>query len=441
MLSTNITVSEQQDRFLPICIASAACVLAYMVAPMMAPGLVPAAALALAIWLSANAGRVPVLKPSALLLLLGLAGTYLLINASWSLAPSSACASVALYFALVVTCFLTIDALYASSLGVLRVLALGICIGVACGAMFLLFEVLSNQAVHRLLMSQVPMLRTNAPEAQSEAGWVTFLPQYILNRSATAVSLCLWPTLLMIGQIEAERWKKVLLYAGVAAGVLAIMGSDHETSKLACLGGALTYIVFLVSPVSARRLTIAGWIVATLLVVPLSSLAYSQEVYRAWWLPDMARHRIVIWGYTTEQLAHAPVFGVGIATPRVLNERTRDTSEPAPGSHYRRSTKAHSHNIYLQTWFETGAVGAGMLLVLGLLVLRSLQAAAAGARPYLHAAFVTSALVGASSFSLWAPWFMASFALAIILASVGAALAGLGDRPQAAPSKRLGLAI
>jgi len=440
MLSTNITVSEQQDRFLPICIASAACVLAYMVAPMMAPGLVPAAALALAIWLSANAGRVPVLKPSALLLLLGLAGTYLLINASWSLAPSSACASVALYFALVVTCFLTIDALYASSLGVLRVLALGICIGVACGAMFLLFEVLSNQAVHRLLMSQVPMLRTNAPEAQLEAGWVTFLPLYILNRSTTAVSLCLWPTLLMIGQIAAG-WKKGLLYAGMAGGVLAIMGSDHETSKLACLAGALTYIVFLVSPASARRLTVAGWIVATLLVVPLCSLAYSQQLYRAWWLPDMAKHRIVIWGYTAEQLARAPVFGVGVATSRVLNEQTRDTSEPAPGTDYRRSTKSHSHNIYLQTWFETGAVGAGLLLVLGLLVLRSLQAAAAEAQPYLHAAFVTSALVGASSFSLWAPWFMASFALAIILASVAAALTRLGDRPQAAPSKRLGLAI
>ena len=365
----------------------------------------------------------------------GLTGTYLLVNSSWSLAPSSAYASVALYFVLVVTCLLTIDALYASSFRVLRVVALGISIGVACGAMFLLFEVLSNQAAHRLLMSQVPMLRTNAPEAQLVAGWVTFLPQYILNRSATAVSLCLWPALLMIGQIEAERWKKVLLYAGMACGVLAIMGSDHETSKLACLGGVLTYIIFLVSPASARRLTVAGWIVATLLVVPLCSLAYSHQLYRAWWLPDMAKHRIVLWGYTTEQLAHAPVFGVGIATPRVLNERTRNTSEPAPGSEYKRSTKSHSHNIYLQIWFETGAVGAGMLLVLGLLVLRSLQAAAEGARPYLYAAFVTSALIGASSFSLWAPWFMASFALAMILASVGAALTRQAtDRRPHAPS-------
>jgi O-antigen ligase len=117
------------------------------------------------------------------------------------------------------------------------------------------------------------------------------------------------------------------------------------------------------------------------------------------------------------------VLGVGIATPRVLNERTRNISEFAPGSEYKRSTRSHSHNLYLQVWFETGAVGAGMLLVLGLLVLRSLQAAAEVARPYLYAAFVTSALIGASSFSLWAPWFMASFALAVILAGVGAALA------------------
>ena len=57
-------------------------------------------------------------------------------------------------------------------------------------------------------------------------------------------------------------------------------------------------------------------------------------------------------------------------------------------------------------------------------MLRSLASADAGAQPYLYATFVTCAAIAASSFSLWAPWFMASFALVAILAALGS---GLGE--------------
>ena len=69
-----------------------------------------------------------------------------------------------------------------------------------------------------------------------------------------------------------------------------------------------------------------------------------------------------------------------------------------------------------------GAVGALFLLGLGLLVLRSLAQAAAATQPYLYATFLSCALMGGSSFSLWAPWFMASFGLAAVFAVLGAEL-------------------
>src|SRR5262249_21619538 len=96
----------------------------------------------------------------------------------------------------------------------------------------------------------------------------------------------------------------------------------------------------------------------------------------------------------------------------------------APGSKYRLTTGWHSHNAYLQAWYETGAVGALWLLALGLLVLRSLASADAAAQPYLYAIFISCAAIAASSFSLWAPWFMASFAFAAIQAALGSTLAG-----------------
>ena len=44
-------------------------------------------------------------------------------------------------------------------------------------------------------------------------------------------------------------------------------------------------------------------------------------------------------------------------------------------------------------------------------------------QPYLYATFVTCALLGGTSFSLWQPWFMASFGFAAGFAVLGWALA------------------
>jgi hypothetical protein len=43
-------------------------------------------------------------------------------------------------------------------------------------------------------------------------------------------------------------------------------------------------------------------------------------------------------------------------------------------------------------------------------------------QPYLAAAFVCGALLIASAYSIWAPWFMASLAMASIFALLGIAL-------------------
>jgi O-antigen ligase len=82
----------------------------------------------------------------------------------------------------------------------------------------------------------------------------------------------------------------------------------------------------------------------------------------------------------------------------------------------------HSHNAYLQTWHEAGAVGALFLLGIGLLVLRALAQCPERDQPYLFAAFTTCAVIAASGFSLWQAWFMASLGFAAIFAALGRAL-------------------
>jgi O-antigen ligase len=132
---------------------------------------------------------------------------------------------------------------------------------------------------------------------------------------------------------------------------------------------------------------------------------------------------VVIWGYVSGLIPKAPVFGAGISSGRVLQEATHAVETPViPGTRYHLAPGVHSHNAYLQVWYETGAVGAVILLGLGLIVLRALSGFPAPTQPYLVATFAACALVVATAFAIWAPWFIASLAMTAIFAGLGAAL-------------------
>lgn len=408
---------------------------------MAAPALVPCAALTFVAVVLAHARREDrvgglvsaVLAPSRPFAALSIVGVYLLVNASWSSVPVFAYRVAGFFFLLVFLVLLAVRAIQEARPGIIRADALGLCVGMAVGLLFLLFETLSDLATLRLLMSHVPALLER--RSQVEDGWVLSVPDYYSNRSMLAASICLWPVLMMANALDLERWKRTLFYVALGAGALAIAASEHETSKLACLGSVLVFIVGCRSLTAARWLVTVGWVAATTLVVPLCIFLYAQGLHSASWLPYSARDRVVIWGYTAELVAQAPVLGVGIGSARTLRGVDGAGTDPAtgtaPGTPFKRSTSYHSHNAYLQVWFETGAVGAGLLLGLGLLLIRAIQSAPVEAQPYLYPAFVSCALLATTGFSLWAPWFMASLAFVPMLASVGLQLVDEGGRAAA----------
>jgi O-antigen ligase len=211
--------------------------------------------------------------------------------------------------------------------------------------------------------------------------------------------------------------------AGLIPAATAILAANHATSKIAFAGAAITFAAFRVWPTLTRRVIAWGWAGAIFLVVPLATLAYHSQLYAWTRIAYSARHRIVIWGYTSKQIANAPILGAGVDTARAMNDLEGDRVPLAPGSPFPLKTNVHSHNIYLQAWYDGGAAGAALLLLVGLLVVRALAEAGVPSQPYLYAAFVTCALLGAASFSLWQPWFMASFGLVAVFARLGWALA------------------
>jgi O-antigen ligase len=185
----------------------------------------------------------------------------------------------------------------------------------------------------------------------------------------------------------------------------------------------MTFAAFQVWPRVTRRLIAWAWVGIIFLVVPLATLTYHNQLYVSSWMPHSAKHRIVIWGYTSKQIANAPVLGSGVDAARAVNDREGSSAPFAPGSPFRLTTNLHSHNIYLQAWYDAGTVGAALLLIIGLLVVRELAKAPQRGQSYLYAAFASCALLASASFGLWQPWFMASFGLVAVFAMLGWALA------------------
>jgi O-antigen ligase len=428
LLTTQTSFLERYRTLLLLLTATwtAMGVVIYVWVPLLVPALLLLSPVAPVGWYAATRLRPPPHKPSAITLALILAGAYLTLNASWSLSPAMAHVTLAFFFLFVLALYFTCNTLPDNDADVQRAMAIGLCVGLAIGSVVMLFEIASLQWIHRTLMSLVPALRPKPRDMILENGWIVFIQSYLINRNITAMTFLFWPAVLAIFLV-APAVRRHLWLGGLVPVAAAVLGSKHATSKIAFVGAAMAFAAFQVWPAATRRLIAWAWAGAILLVVPLATLAFHSQLYLSDWIPRSAQHRIVIWGYTSKQIANAPILGSGINTARALNDPDGYDVPVAPGSDFKLTTSLHSHNVYLQAWYETGAVGALLLLAIGLLVLRALAGAPREIQSYLYATFVTCALLGGTSFSLWQPWFMASFGLAAGFAALGWALAERTD--------------
>jgi O-antigen ligase len=359
------------------------------------------------------------LSPAIAALLLGAA--YLLANATWSLSPQTAASTVAFALVMVPTLHIVLKAVPELDEPPLRAMAAGTIAGLALAVALLGFEVFSGQALRRLLIHFVPALQPGPPHARIEGGQLVWLAPYLPNAGIGVLTLIFWPALLAAARLGMTRASAGWLMIASGAVTLTVLASEHATSQVALAGAAAVFVLSRVHARFAIRLVIAAWVAANALVVPAVSLLYSADAYRAPWLPHSARHRIVIWGYTSAQVPKAPLFGAGIGTARAVNTDRDPDSPLAPGTPFHLATNLHSHNAYLQVWYETGAAGAIILLGLGLLIIRSMMNVSPEVQPYLLATFSSCALMAASSYSIWAPWFMGSLAMTSVLTALGAA--------------------
>lgn len=388
--------------------------------------------------LSAQKFRVSVpenwLSSDSLSLVLLAFSAYLLINASWSLDLRAAYMK-AIYFVIVlVILHVAMRWIAEADRDVLQIAVAGVAIGAAVASSYLLIEIVTEQGLKRWAYTMFPAIRPSGDKHVDVLnGVVTSVGAYHINRNIANLMLLFWPlALLLLARLSAL---KLALAISALAGLWALisLSSYHETSAIAFLVSLLVFLVFRISQAMGRWCVMAAWCASVVLVVPAAILAHQAGLHHAEWLPSTARARIILWDVTAREVIKAPILGVGIRSTRVLDAQNPNRNIWHDGEAYPRRTGRHAHNIYLQTWYELGAVGAAFLLIIGLLVLRKLSRLAAPLQPFAFSASALIFVLAAFSWGMWQSWYVSSLATGMILLAMALAYAGKSLVNSSAP--------
>ena len=432
-INNTLKPTAQPGRQL-IAVPGVACILATMgvlLWPRLLPMVLPAVGLLalVAVLFGERAWRA--IQPGSIVVCLTMFGAYLLTNASWSADPGRAFGKAGLFFLLFVAAYCAISAVRKADSALVEQLALGFALAAMLVAAIVLGELLTDRAIMRGIYSYFPAIGpTNPKDITIVDGEIVRLSPHNLNRNITVLNMILWPALLALTVLPERRLTRATVIALLTLTALATFASEHTTSKLALAFAAIGFVVFRLWPGGARVAVAAGWVAATMLVVPAAHLAYGKNLHMASWLPVTSRARIILWEYTADQVEKAPVLGIGLASTRKLDEQNRRSAQTLPDHVFQMRTGHHAHNIYLQTWYELGLVGALLLLVAGFAVVFWIIRLPAKTEAFVASGFISSAVIGAFGWGMWQSWFMAACFMIPVFAVLAVAHARETIRPN-----------
>jgi len=296
----------------------------------------------------------------------------------------------------------------------------GLWIGLLVGLLYTVVEIASGQAIKMWVYNGLalgPDMLEPARYFTWENGRIVAIHPDDLTRNVVPIPLLIWPALMAATLLRERTWRRLVCAALVLLGTAAILLGTSETAKLAWLLGFLTFAVARYSERIAQYAVSLVWIVACLGAVPLVRLVHALDLQNADWLQLSAQLRITLWNEIARLVSNAPVFGVGADMTYYIRPHMQEAPAAAPG--WIGFPITHPHNVYLQTWYELGFVGAALLMAFGLLVLRQIGQLGPCGRPYALALFAAAAVQIAFSYNLWQIWFMCLFSFAAAMYCLG----------------------
>jgi hypothetical protein len=359
-----------------------------------------------------------------------LVALYVAINALWAANPGGAFGRAALLWGAILVVVAAGTAIAACDERQLRLAALGFAAGAALGAVYLLIETLTEGAILIAVMNAVPALRPDKlKHVAMKWGAVHKISLGELNPNVTIVMLSLWPALAALALAANRQRRVVLLGAVFAISAAGIALSQHQSSQIGLVLSLIAFPLAWYWPKPTIRGLAALWCLAFALVLPLDFAAYKAGLHMSPWLPDSARARVILWEYTAERTLEHPILGIGADSTHALKPATITRPE---GFVFPRSSGEHAHNIFLQTWYELGLVGAILLALAGAALALRMLRLPRDIQPYAAATFAAFIGIAGFAWSMWQTWFMCAAALAILYLRVIAAAPREAAGPQAA---------
>ncbi len=352
-----------------------------------------------------------------------------LLATTWSSSGLEAVAKVFAMAMLVVVTGVTVLSASRSDRVMLTWVCQGLVIGVILGGLYVAIETLSNQILVRSIYENFPSLQGEMRKHLGiKEGKVWYLTPTNINRQTANLVLLFWPAAWAVWYLFSGQLRKVLLAVLIGLAVAILLKTEHQSSQLAfALSGSMLALSSW-SPAVARRTIQAAWCVAVMLVVPICYALAANNFQQNSALGMSAKSRIPIWGYTAERVLDAPFIGIGTGSTTALHDKIRDdrriqekenhSQQPSERKWSVPRLGRHSHNIYLQTWFELGAVGAVLLLISGLVLLSEIGKLRPDRQVLPLTVFATVGSLIATSYSIWQLWILAGIALSAFFTSV-----------------------
>lgn len=348
-----------------------------------------------------------------------------MVSAIWSHSPSHSLLKPAFLLLTLAAVWFAIRATSTATRPVAHYIGEGVLTGLLIAFVLVAFEILTRQLITRSLFTAFPSLYANITKHITLAadGSVQSVTIANLNRRMAVLIWFLWPAI-MLAIHDPSRVRRLLAYASISFGAATILlYGSHQSSQVALLGGLVAFgIASWFNRTAVIGALAALWSAAVLLVVPISLMTLNADLHKANWLFYSAQHRVVIWGTAAEEVMRAPIIGIGADATRSAMKKAVSEAKAAEQARdfgkFDSGYANHAHNVYLQVWYELGAVGALLLLAVGLFVLRAIATLQAGVQPTAIAMFVTTSLLIGFSYSIWQTWFIAACGLSVAIFAV-----------------------
>jgi O-antigen ligase len=227
------------------------------------------------------------------------------------------------------------------------------------------------------------------------------------KRSVDALPLLVWPACMALARL-GRPW------AGALLAALFTIACVKLTASSATMGMALSIVVFaacFASTLWVRRLLVLTTVLAFILIIPLSIVAYDKGGTTAHWLKHSGQHRVEIWHFAAEKALERPLFGWGFNASRYVPNGDAISHFLPPGQSL---IPLHPHDAFLQVWLEIGAVGAiivGGILLLGL---RTIGQWPAGVARFTLPGYAAGLVIAGLAFGIWQSWWMATLAFSAV---------------------------